>query len=583
MKKLLFRNVFKEAPLRKQISKPLTMIAGVIAVTFAFFSQARLDPQPEHDGYMLATAIGTSEGQKLYVDIVSWYGPATTWLQALAINIMGPELLSIRYLSAFLLTLTALILYVVTKEISNTAYAMLAVAIWVSFNPSWSVLPNDFMPQLPWPSDLFSLAMILTLGSYIKFVKTEKHQWLVAVGAAVVLGFFSRPHSGILLILTVVFLLAFDPVKKEARFLALVSLGKGIVLASIVPFVIMFRQKSLREFFYQTLLLPSEIFDLPVFFDFLKRVTEYPMVLFGLATILLFLTFVLAHSRRSRDITTAAIMSILLLLTITAVSHSTWPNIYQVPTFTPLYLIFPMYIIGFVYSVVDFFGAKRLPIDLRSALVIGAVAIPGIYPSADALHYWWVVVALMPGVFGLIEYLNIQLTNPFPRSSIVIIAMGVVLAGGFLLHSKLIQPRIHLSAPVLNGMMTQVEFSDDFKRVDEILLNNSNYRFAMFCGSPLLGVWNGTYQISGNFVYGIFRQYGFNPDPEKQEYYEQVYVEPNPTALICSATPQDLERDIDDLGLVVKAWTPGDVPIVLSGMEKYGYRPSYFIAIAETN
>lgn len=581
LKKLMFRNVLKEAPLRKQVSKSLTMIAGVIAVTFAFFSQARLDPQPEHDGYMLATAIGTSEGQRLYVDIVSWYGPATTWLQALAINMMGPELLSIRYLSALLLTLTALILYVVTKEISNTAYATLAVAIWVSFNPSWSVLPNDFMPQLPWPSDLFSLAMIMTLGSYIKYVKTGKRQWMIAVGIAVGLGFFSRPHSGLLLFLTLLFLIVFDPVKKEDRFPALAAFIKGIVLASIVPLFILFDQRSVREFFYQTLILPSEIFDLPVFFDFVKRVTEYPVMLFGVATMILIIALNLTRSKLSRDITTATIMIILLFLTIAALSHSTWPNIYQVPTFTPLYLVVPIYIIGFVYSVIDFLGAKRIPIAQRSALVIGFVAIPGVYPSADALHYWWVIVALLPGAFGLVEYLNTQLLNPFPSSSILIIAMGVVLAGGLLLHSKLAQTRMHLSAPVLNGMMTQVEFSDDFKRVDEILLNKSDYRFAMFCGSPLLGVWNGTYQISGNFVYGIFRQYGLSPDPTKQAYYAEVYVEPNPTALICSATPPDLERDIADLGLTVTVWTAGDLPLVLSGMEKYAYRPSFFIAIAE--
>jgi 4-amino-4-deoxy-L-arabinose transferase-like glycosyltransferase len=581
LKNLMFRNVLKEAPLRKQVSKSLTMIAGIIAVTFAFFSQARLDPQPEHDGYMLATAIGVSEGQRLYVDIVSWYGPATTWLQSLAINILGAELLSIRYLSSLILTLTALVLFLVTKEISNTAYATLAAAIWVSFNPSWSVLPNDFMPQLPWPSDLFSLAMITALGSYIRFVKTGKNQWLIVVGSAVGLGFFSRPHSGLLLFLTIALLLAFDPVKRDARFRAFLPLSNGIVLASLVPFFIMFQQRSLREFFYQTLVLPSDIFNLPIFFDFFQRVTEYPIMLFGLTTMVLLLIFTLTRSRQSRDITTAAIMSILLLLTITAASRTTWPNIYQVPTFTPLYLMVPIFIIGLTYAIVDFVGAKRLPIAQRSALVIGAVAVPGVYPSADALHYWWVLVALLPGALGVVEHLNIKLINPFPNSSVAIIAVGIVLAGGFLLHSKLVQPRIHLSAPVLNGMMTQVEFSDDFKRVDEILLNKSNYRFAMFCGSPLLGVWNGTYQISGNFVYGIFRQYGLSPDLKKQEYYNEVYVEPNPTALICSATPPDLERDINGLGLTVKAWTAGDMPLVLSGMEKYAYRPSYYLAIAE--
>ncbi len=581
MKKLFSRIELKDAPLRTHNLRPLMTIVGILGVTFAFFSQARLDPQPEHDGYMLATAIGVSEGQRLYVDIVSWYGPATTWLQSLAINVLGAELLSIRYLSSLILTLTALVLFLVTKEISNTAYATLAVAIWVSFNPSWSVLPNDFMPQLPWPSDLFSLAIISTMASYVKYLKTAKNVWLILAGAAVALGFFSRPHSGLLLFLTIALLLAFDPDKRNARFLVFVALSKGIVLASTIPFFIMFQQRSLREFFYQTLVLPSEIFNLPIFFDFFWRVTEYPILLFGLATIILLLIFTLTQSRLSRDITTAAIMSILLFLTIMAASNTTWPNIYQVPTFTPLYLIVPIFVIGFTYAIVDFLGAKRLPIAHRSALVIGVVAVPGVYPSADALHYWWVLVALLPGALGIIEHLNIKLTNPFPSSSVAIIAMGVVLAGGFLLHSKLVQPRIHLSAPVLNGMMTQVEFSDDFKRVDEILINKSNYRFAMFCGSPLLGVWNGTYQISGNFVYGIFRQYGLSPDPKKQEYYDEVYVEPNPTALICSATPPDLERDINDLGLTVKSWTAGDVPLVLSGMEKYAYRPSFYLAIAE--
>jgi 4-amino-4-deoxy-L-arabinose transferase-like glycosyltransferase len=557
--------------------------ACFLGAASAFFSQARLDPQPEHDGYMIATAMAVAEGGKLYVDVVSGYGPVPTWMQAGALNLIGPELISIRYLSALILTLCAIMIYLITLKLSNRTGAILAAAFWVSFNPSWIVLPNDFMPQLPWPSDFFTLSTLVLVYSYIQWLETSSPKFLFLCGFALSFSFFTRIHSAFLLAIALSIVLFFrnkTPIKTR-EILAYIVIG--FLSFGVFPVFQMWQENSLKEFVSYVIVSPVTVTNLPSFSEFLVRIFEFPFIIFGLTVFVLMAVSLSISNLKSRRSFLYISLSLLFVIGILSGLDTEFPNVYKVPTFAPMYLVVIVFLLGLVISFFSLKSKKYFDEQLSAAFVLGASTFAGTYYAGDALHYWWVIALFLPAVIGLSHRFNFRLGPKFTNEIWIVLTVFSIAFGGFWLHDKLDRQRVPLVAPVLAGMLVPIEFQDDFDRVDKVLIPNANLKYAMFCGSPLLGVWNGYNQIDGSFEYGVLRQYGFSSDPNKQEHYQKVYVDPNPYAMICSSTPQNLESDINELKLEVTVWTAGDVALALSGMEKYGYRPTYYIAIAKEN
>ena len=581
MKKPLTYNRFVKIDYYGKHWHQFFLTSGLIAAAFAFFSQARLDPHPEHDGYMLATAIAVKEGKTLYVDVVSGYGPVPTWLQAFTLDLFGPELINIRFLSALVLTVTAALLYLTTAHVATRPAAFFATSLWVSFNPSWVVLPNDFMPQLPWPSDFFTLAILSTLYFYIRYLKTDSRVLLFATGVTLGFAIFTRIHNGLLLAF---FLITYQLISNAKSVVKKVEFGYlllGLLVFSLFPIARMWKEKSLTEFVVQSFYAPITVTDLPNPWQYLTRVLEYPLTVFGL-TVAVVSSIWLAF-RGKRRIITVSIFTLASLFAVGLVigRQTTIPDLYAVPTFAPLYLIVILFFCATFVALFDFRVKQKVNRELSALLVVAASSFAGTYYAGDALHYWWVIAAFIPGVLGTACIFTSRFSKSLGMYIYVVPTVAALLFGGFWLHDKLAHERGALSAPVLDGMITPIEFIDDFQQVDLLLLKDTDSKYAMFCGSPLLGVWNGKYQISGNFVYGVLRQYGLRDDARSQKYYESVYEKPNPKALVCAQTREGLEGNLSDLGLLQIQSNSSDSPLMLSGMEKYGFRPTFYIAIGE--
>ncbi len=152
---------FGLAPRRSRRSAALGLSVGVVSLG-VFLAAARLDPDPHHDGVVLAPAIGAAEGLHLHSELFSQYGPMATWLQIPAIWLGGPHLLSIRVHAAIALCLSAVLiaLFVRTTTCSD-AVGGLAAGVWVAECQDWAVADRALFPLWPWPSVYFALFVLL--------------------------------------------------------------------------------------------------------------------------------------------------------------------------------------------------------------------------------------------------------------------------------------------------------------------------------------------------------------------------------------------------------------------------------------
>ena len=95
----------------------MLLALSVFLAQFAYFGLfARLDPEPHHDGVMLAAAIGVSEGKIPNKDVFTQYGPLTPLLQGMWLRLTEPTLLSLRIFTSLLLAGCGLVLFLILKS-----------------------------------------------------------------------------------------------------------------------------------------------------------------------------------------------------------------------------------------------------------------------------------------------------------------------------------------------------------------------------------------------------------------------------------------------------------------------------------
>ena len=136
------------------LSKFWGLLVTISISSLIFFTNARLDPEPYHDGAQFAPAIAVADGLSIHSDVFDAYGPITAWLQALAVNVLGPEVLSIRLVTAFLLVTASVLMFVIAKKVLiHDWMALLITSLWVIIWPGASVSWGT--PLLPWPSVVF--------------------------------------------------------------------------------------------------------------------------------------------------------------------------------------------------------------------------------------------------------------------------------------------------------------------------------------------------------------------------------------------------------------------------------------------
>lgn len=189
----------------------------------SFFSIIGVDPH--HDGVILKPAIDTVQNKTLFKDTFTFYGALSTYINFIALSILGQSLLSIRLATSFFYGLTALFIWLFSSKILSKKLSYLVVFLWISLAPYY------IEPFYPWPS--VYAAFFTTLAVYLlslvfleiknkgKILLKTSNFYLFLTGVSASLAFWSK-QSYLLLIIFLVFFFVL------LLFVKIGSLKKGI-------------------------------------------------------------------------------------------------------------------------------------------------------------------------------------------------------------------------------------------------------------------------------------------------------------------------------------------------------------------
>ena len=420
-----------------------------------FLSFARLDPEPHHDGVMLAAAIGVSEGKIPNKDVFTQYGPLTPLFQGIWLRFTEPSLLSLRIFTALLLAMCGLILFLILKSFTNLYLASLISISWAVSYPFF-ILPMN----LPWASVIATLfiltSMLILLNPRIGLVN---NLGVTLVTSILVFGIFVRIHMVIGLLIVGMYYLHHWLRHKSPKLFVLWAATTVVTMSFCIG--ALYYLGALKSYIDQAILWPISYYAvLGVGFTKGDIVAKALLLFFPGFLFLLYLLHKISISKIETRF--KSLFFFALILTVVALSNIN-VDVSNKSYLNPLYVAvslsqnFPSII---SYSAVTlllfyfwkerkklaFFELRLLPVAL------GASLIPQLYPAHDTLHLYWVA----PGVIAAVvvynsvrasESLTSRLTQLTPvLCSIVIVCL---ILGG--MHIR--EDRVAYSNPVVRGML----------------------------------------------------------------------------------------------------------------------------------
>jgi hypothetical protein len=171
-----------------------TALAVFTWVIFGFFANLTVDPH--HDGIMLKPAMDVREGQILFRDTFSQYGPLTTYLQAASLGV-SPTLLSLRWLTVAAYAGSLFFLYLAWRAVLPRVLSLMACLMFIISAPFY----HSGWPMLPWSSVLAlffqSLALLAMMRVIAGVGSLAKWAWVLGVACACTL--WCRQPVGIIM------------------------------------------------------------------------------------------------------------------------------------------------------------------------------------------------------------------------------------------------------------------------------------------------------------------------------------------------------------------------------------------------
>lgn len=173
------------------------VIAGVLMVAWLPF--ARIGVDMHHDGIMLKPALDVLDGQVLFRDTFSQYGPLTTLIQSAGLWV-SPSLHTLKVMSVAANVMSLFFLYAAWREVISRWLAAAGVLLAVAFVPFF----HQDWPVMPWSSDYAMLFQSITLYALLRALGEGgwRHGVLTGVGAAAT--FWCRQPVGLTLAVAVV-------------------------------------------------------------------------------------------------------------------------------------------------------------------------------------------------------------------------------------------------------------------------------------------------------------------------------------------------------------------------------------------
>ncbi len=469
--------------------------------------RSRLDPNPHHDGIILGSAIGASEGLLPNRDTFAQYGPGAPIVQGIWLQIFGHTLLNLRILNALLLICTSAILISILSCKIGKKLALLISSIWIFSYP-------DILPLIPWPSvltTLFALLVGFLLTGYLGSGPSPK--WKLYLSSFfLVFGVVFRIQFVLLLFLVtvVLFLRAhFWSSKKDLR-LWLAYSGFNVALALITLWEI----GILRPFVDESIVWAFTSYG-GKGYTFRQLVD---LLYFPIGFLIAYALFKLAmrNSDKARNLQALIFAGVFLSGVCAWIVSRNYRDSYLAFKHPRIlaaniaeqfsYCLLYGSIIYFLFLTLVFIrpgsGMKKRCMAMLQTnswvfFVMALGALPQMYPAFDPLHLWWLTPLFLAGISAVKPF---NLDGQSLRG-LTVVGMAFLLTLLLPLYSLTSLPRNAFESKVLRGMIGETWYAS---QLDDSLIMISDFgnkgRIEFACADGIYAAANGYLANSPRFV-----------------------------------------------------------------------------------
>ncbi len=517
-----------------KIWKFLPYFVTLSFTSFYFLNAARLDPEPHHDGYMLATAIASRDGFLPHSGYFDQYGPVSSYLLGLTLKFGFGPLLTIRLVTAITLILSALLIVAILAKVNHPVAGMIGVVLWSSTSADWTVTYNNysFVGQWPWSNVVFNFFALIFLFLFLQGVEYQQDRHssafiLFVSGFSLSIAIVTRLTIGIVLALGFALIVALSIAKNYFNIKQAKSLVLG-TLSGLLSFILILKYLGLiGPYRIDTISGPASATSPVALSDFIWRVTEP-----ALGALLAILILGILHRLLNKFLPTEATSLTLTAAAITSFMFAAhqWlrfpkklPTKFFVPwgkdglfsaqVNVPLYLaiIFVPMIVGFmiwqlytdrVANVTESSASDNQsefhPQLKFQSLVIGIVAtclLIGAYPIADLLHIWWSTPLALAFLIAQLSKINLFRLQSISFCLAVIFPFVMIGTTNAVKQNNV--QRVTLDSPALKGMLVTKAYYYNYKIVDSFMYRHADKNVVFMCDDGLLSVWNNRWQSAG--------------------------------------------------------------------------------------
>ena len=232
------------------LAKLLDFLIPIGLFIFTYFitsTFARLGSDTTSDGIMMKPALDVSQGLVLFKETFTQYGALVTILQAAAIKIFGPYLMTIRLQTAFFYGLSSVLLWLIWKRFSPKLLVILSIVTWQFLAPYF------IWPFVPWSSVYSLFFQLLTIYILILFFEKRKLYWLFMAGMWTALTFWCRQPVGVFLAFFTSITLVYLAILGKFKFRHIFLYYLGGILLSLLFFGYFIINNAMRDWFLQSI------------------------------------------------------------------------------------------------------------------------------------------------------------------------------------------------------------------------------------------------------------------------------------------------------------------------------------------
>lgn len=473
----------------------------------------KLDVDTYHDGFIYPMALQQSKGYIPNKDFFSLYGPVAPVISGLWVRVFGESLLILRLYGAFIITLIAILMYIIVRKHLNNTVALVLCLVWLLGNPL------IVHPSLPWVDLHTTLILIFAtfLFTNTKLSQLKNGKKAYIAGLFLGLGIFTKVNFGLVVAVFIALISYLFGIRVAIRALfGAVTSGSFVVLymvlnESLVPYLeqtIYFawlqhdEGKQLRGLINVKSILFGSILILIFFllerhkdqFSLLRRsVWKYMFACFSCV-----IWFIIAFRFRHIEEPFIAIT-----LDPIAILKNLLKNLLYFPLFASI-LLLPAVFLFTLWAKRDLIGSRKLNPEVFLGTLCLAYIVQ-LYPNPEPAHIWYIFPIATIGVLNLLsEQKHKQIFNSITKYVIAPTICGLIVINIQLLSVV----RVNHQADPLYGMMSRPEA---VSRIDKTLYLLSSYvsdgTVKFDCPKGIYSVFSNTFFASDYQYVDIIPQY----------------------------------------------------------------------------